>query len=159
MLAKSCTASAILVLAIQCGALAQAPGTQIPVSPQSGQAGGGSEAIDESLCPPDGSVVAYIDREGTEQRHYGRFLEVFLAAIRSRGSDPNALPEYIALISDFARTLQAKGLNVYPGDIIIHRQSTLTRLLSYSRTQPNERSDWELQLAVMNQLKRQVCHR
>lgn len=131
--------------------------TQMSVSPQA-QSRAVSGVV-ETLCPPDGSIVAYIDREGAEQRRYGSFLDILVAAIRSRGSDPSALPEYTALISEFARSLQAKGLNVYTGDIIVHELTQLTRTLSNGSLRADVRRDWELQLAVMKELKRQVCYR
>ena len=112
----------------------------------------------EPPCPPEGSVVAYIDREGTEQRRYGRFLdELLLPAIRSRGTDPAAMPEYLAMITGFAQTLQAEGLNVYAGDIIVHEQTLLKSLLSDGPPQPGLRARWELRLAVMNQLRLRLC--
>jgi hypothetical protein len=137
----------------------QVPETQMPMS-QRGQGRAVSGVVDEALCPPDGSIVAYIDREGTEQRRYGRFLDdVLLPAIRSRGTDPAAIPEYLAMITDFARSLQAKGLNVYAGGVIVHEQTQMTRVLSSGSLRAHLRADWELQLAVMNELQRQICNR
>ncbi len=118
------------------------------------------ETGSEHSCPPEGSIIAYIDRDGTEQRRYGRFLEdVLLPAIRAKGADPQALPEYVAMLAEFAESLRAKGLNVGAGDIVIHEQTVLKRLLTNRLVRPDLKADWESQLAVMHELQRQLCRR
>lgn len=122
------------------------------------------QALGNSTCPPDGSRIALFSRQALDEgrefegREYGKYTEELFAISASSYVVDDVIEKSIAATINFSKKMRAKGNDIKVVDLIIDREKIVSDLLRDKSLHNVRAAQLELQLAVVREMKRIMCH-